>query len=80
MCAARANFGLQYFGDTDLTFPSPTLGASPGDFVRRAQEAIDDILSRDLVPVVVGGTMMYVQWLIHGVPDAPKKAGRQVVM
>lgn len=45
-----------------------------GEFVRRAREAIDDILSRGKVPVVVGGTMMYVQWLVHGTPDAPKKA------
>ncbi|CAM9435310.1 unnamed protein product [Laminaria digitata] len=44
-----------------------------GDFVDRAQEAIDDILSRGRVPVVVGGTMMYVQWLVHGKPDAPKR-------
>lgn len=24
------------------------------------------------LPVVVGGTMMYIQWLVHGRPDAPK--------
>ena len=45
----------------------------PGDFVDRAQQAIDEILSRGRVPVVVGGTMMYVQWLVHGKPDAPKR-------
>lgn len=45
-----------------------------GEFVRRAKEAIDDIHYRGLVPVVVGGTMMYVQWLMQGTPDAPKKA------
>ena len=39
----------------------------------RAQAAIDDILSRGRLPVVVGGTMMYLQWLVHGKPDAPKK-------
>lgn len=44
----------------------------------RAQEAIDDILSRGRVPVVVGGTMMYVQWLVHGKPDAPKKVKRAI--
>ena len=48
-----------------------------GDFVDRAQEAIDDILSRGRVPVVVGGTMMYVQWLVHGKPDAPKRVRRE---
>ncbi|CAB1110948.1 unnamed protein product [Ectocarpus sp. CCAP 1310/34] len=44
-----------------------------GDFVQRAEAAIDDILSRGRVPVVVGGTMMYLHWLVHGKPDAPKK-------
>ncbi|CAM9338371.1 unnamed protein product [Ectocarpus fasciculatus] len=44
-----------------------------GDFVKRAEAAIDDILSRGRVPVVVGGTMMYLHWLVHGKPDAPKK-------
>ena len=39
----------------------------------------DDELSNEqedvegnVLPVVVGGTMMYVQWLVHGKPDAPK--------
>ena len=50
---------------------------SPGEFVTQAQEAIDDILTRGRVPVVVGGTMMYVQWLVHGKPDAPKKVGQR---
>ena len=44
-----------------------------GEFVDQAHAAIDDILSRGRVPVVVGGTMMYLQWLVHGKPDAPKK-------
>ncbi|CAM9719150.1 unnamed protein product, partial [Choristocarpus tenellus] len=44
-----------------------------GDFVRLAHAAIDDIISRGRVPVVVGGTMMYIQWLVDGTPNAPKK-------
>lgn len=43
-----------------------------GDFVRKAEEAIDDVLARGKVPVVVGGTSMYTQWLVQGRPDAPK--------
>ena len=43
-----------------------------GMFVRKAQEAIDDVISRGKVPVVVGGTSMYTQWLVKGTPDAPK--------
>ena len=37
-----------------------------------AQFAIYDILSRGKVPVVVGGSTMWIDWLIHGKPDAPK--------
>jgi len=39
---------------------------------------IDDFISKNtmgnsqILPVVVGGTMMYLQWLIHGRPDAMK--------
>jgi tRNA A37 N6-isopentenylltransferase MiaA len=29
------------------------------------------VWGRGKVPVVVGGTMMYHQWLVHGQPDAP---------
>lgn len=43
-----------------------------GDFVRQAEVAIDDVLSRGRVPVVVGGTSMYTQWLVQGRPDAPR--------
>lgn len=28
--------------------------------------------NQPLLPVVVGGTMMYLQWLVHGMPDAAK--------
>mmetsp|Transcript_66072 Transcript_66072/g.149122 ORF Transcript_66072/g.149122 Transcript_66072/m.149122 type:complete len:319 (+) Transcript_66072:55-1011(+) len=43
-----------------------------GRFVREAELAIDDIVRRNKVPVVVGGTPLYLQWLVHGVPlDAP---------
>lgn len=39
---------------------------------------IDDFISKNktestqILPIVVGGTMMYLQWLIHGRPDAMK--------
>ena len=36
------------------------------DWIGRAREAIDDIFSRGKVPVVVGGTGLYVQALIEG--------------
>ena len=45
---------------------------SSGDFVRAAAPVIFDILERGKVPVVVGGSTMWIQWLVHGMPDAPK--------
>ena len=32
--------------------------------------AIDELTNESKLPVVVGGTMMYLQWLVHGRPDA----------
>ncbi len=37
-----------------------------------ARRAIHDIVERGRVPVVVGGTMMYMYWLVEGTPDAPR--------
>lgn len=45
---------------------------SCGDFVKAAVPIIYDVLNRGKVPVVVGGSTMWLQWLVHGVPDAPK--------
>ena len=45
---------------------------SCGDFVRTAAPIIFDILDRGKVPVIVGGSTMWIQWLVHGMPDAPK--------
>jgi hypothetical protein len=52
--------------------PHPKEAFTAGDFVRRAEAAIDDVLGRGRVPVVVGGTSMYTQWLVQGRPDAPR--------
>lgn len=45
---------------------------SSGDFVRMAVPVIEDIVKRGKVPIIVGGSTMWIQWLVHGVPDAPK--------
>ena len=46
---------------------------SVADFVREANSAIDDILSRGNVPIVCGGTGLYVDTLLRGLslPDVP---------
>ncbi|KAI0564301.1 tRNA dimethylallyltransferase isoform 1 [Gracilaria domingensis] len=42
-----------------------------GDFFRSARKAVDDVINRGNVPVVVGGTMMYVRWFVYGRPATP---------
>jgi tRNA dimethylallyltransferase len=46
-------------------------GFTTGQWFRDAHRAIEDIHSRGKIPVVIGGTMMYLQWLVQGKPDAP---------
>lgn len=43
-----------------------------GDFFRVARLAVEDVTGRQRLPVVVGGTMMYVRWFIHGRPATPR--------
>ena len=45
---------------------------SAGTFYERARQATADILSRGRVPIVVGGTMMYMRWYLRGKPAAPQ--------
>jgi tRNA dimethylallyltransferase len=54
----------------DIVEPNEMM--SSGDFVRQITPIIHDILGRGNVPVLVGGSTMWVQWLVHGIPDAPK--------
>ena len=56
----------------DVLEPDAADAFTAGDFVRQAEAAIDDVLARGRLPVVVGGTSMYTQWLVQGRPDAPK--------
>lgn len=40
--------------------------------ISEAQSLTGHSESGPILPVVVGGTMMYLQWLVHGRPDAPQ--------
>jgi len=42
-----------------------------GRFYRDALTAVESVLSRGKTPVLVGGTSMYLRWLVHGRPTAP---------
>jgi len=50
----------------------PTASYSAGQFVRDAAQAIDDIESRGRVPLLVGGTMLYLRALIGGIAVLPR--------
>jgi tRNA dimethylallyltransferase len=47
-----------------------------GDFVRSAQSAIAGIVARGRLPVLVGGTGLYLRALLRGVADAPRRLPR----
>jgi tRNA dimethylallyltransferase len=44
---------------------------SAADFAREADDAIADIGSRGRLPIIVGGTGLYVRSLLHGLVDVP---------
>ena len=48
----------------DVLHPRVEFGA--GDFVEHATTAIDLIISKGKVPIVVGGTGMYLRWVVAG--------------
>lgn len=50
----------------------PTESYSAGQFVRDAARAIEDIESRGRVPLLVGGTMLYLRALIGGIAMLPE--------
>jgi tRNA dimethylallyltransferase len=43
------------------------------DFYHRSRAHIADVLSRNKVPIIVGGTPFYLRSLVQGVIEAPKK-------
>lgn len=44
---------------------------SAGDYVREARECLDKIRTKSLVPLVVGGTGLYIKLLLGGIVDVP---------
>ena len=51
----------------------PTEPYSAGDFARRARDAIRDIRSRNRLPVVVGGSGLYLKALLEGLSPLPQR-------
>src|SRR5688572_18057549 len=59
-----------------LDLVEPTENYSAGQFVRDCTRAIDDIETRGRVPLLVGGTMLYLRALIGGLAQLPAASGR----
>ncbi len=47
---------------------------SVGQFVHRADEAVEDILSQGRIPVISGGTAFYFKHFLYGLPESPKSS------
>ncbi|KAH9763806.1 tRNA dimethylallyltransferase 9 [Citrus sinensis] len=45
---------------------------SVGKFFEDARHATKDVLKKGRVPIVTGGTGLYLRWFIYGKPDVPK--------
>nr|GEX80405.1 tRNA dimethylallyltransferase 9 [Tanacetum cinerariifolium] len=50
----------------------PAEDYSAGNFYDDGKQAAKDILNRGRVPIVTGGTGLYLRWFIYGKPDVPK--------
>ncbi|MBM4309845.1 MAG: tRNA (adenosine(37)-N6)-dimethylallyltransferase MiaA [Deltaproteobacteria bacterium] len=54
-----------------FSIAEPDEDFSAADYLRLGRAAIDDITARGRIPLVVGGTGLYVQVLLHGLSLAP---------
>ena len=56
-----------------IDLADPGQDFSLGEFVRAAGRAIDSIRGRDRLPVLVGGTGLYLRGLLKGIVEAPRR-------
>ncbi len=54
----------------DICEPNYQFGA--GDFVRNAKVAIQNIIAKNKLPVIVGGTAFYIKNFLYGLPPTPQ--------
>lgn len=56
-----------------IDLADPGQDFSLGDFVRAAERAIEEIRGRGRLPVLVGGTGLYLRGLLKGIVEAPRR-------
>lgn len=67
----RARVPHHFIDELDLSQPF-----SAGRFAEDAAERIESVLQRGAMPVVVGGSTLYVEALLHGLADIPSTSMR----
>ena len=50
---------------------------SAGRYLSLARKTTDNVLNRGHLPIVVGGTMMYLRWFVRGRPSTPPPTAEQ---
>ncbi|MCI0567114.1 MAG: tRNA (adenosine(37)-N6)-dimethylallyltransferase MiaA [Acidobacteria bacterium] len=56
-----------------LDLEDPDRDYSLGDFLRAADEALSEMLAAGAVPILVGGTGLYLRGILKGVSDLPRR-------
>jgi len=62
-----------------IDFLFPNVAYSAGKFAEDALIAINDIISRDKIPVIVGGTGFYIKAFFEGLSDEPVSESRDLI-
>ncbi|MBE2190000.1 MAG: tRNA (adenosine(37)-N6)-dimethylallyltransferase MiaA [Desulfobulbaceae bacterium] len=62
-----------------IDFLFPNVDYSAGIFAEDALTAVNDILNRDKIPVIVGGTGFYIKAFFEGLSDEPVNESRDLV-
>jgi tRNA dimethylallyltransferase len=52
----------------------PTGYMTAGEYARRSREVLEDIKSREKLPIVVGGTGLYLRALLEGLSSGPRRS------
>jgi tRNA dimethylallyltransferase len=57
-----------------LDFVDPTAYLTAGDYARRGRQTLKDIKDRDRLPIIVGGTGLYLRALLEGLFPGPQRS------
>jgi len=57
-----------------IDIADPTTAVTAGDYARRAREALREIRARQKLPIVVGGTGLYLRALVDGLFAGPQRS------